>query len=128
MGPFPAGDWPDVEIFRFALKNILEDGERVEVDDGYVGEDPAKAKTPSGQAHDQDERMLYVRGRVRRRQETVNKRMKQFKCLATVFRHNISFHGTCFHAVAVLTQLSICLGHPLFPVQEYQDQPRSNAA
>ena len=37
MGPFPCGDWPDVECFRFALKGFLEENERVEADDGYVG-------------------------------------------------------------------------------------------
>jgi hypothetical protein len=101
---------------------MLEEGERVEADDGYVGEDPLNVKAASSIVHDQDEKLLYIRSRVRRRHETVNKRIKQFKCMDTVFRHDISFHGTCFCAcVVVLTQLSINNGHPLFSVSEYSD-------
>lgn len=121
MGPFPCGDWPDIVIFRYALRNLLEEGERVEADDGYVGEDPQNVKAASSMVHDQDEKQLYIRSRVRRRHETVNKRIKQFKCMDTVFRHDISFHGTCFRACAVLTQLSINNGHPLFSINEYSD-------
>jgi hypothetical protein len=34
MGPFPCGDWNDFSIFRFCLEELLEEGERVEADDG----------------------------------------------------------------------------------------------
>jgi hypothetical protein len=47
-GPFPAGDRPDVNIFRHALKHYLGENERVEADDGYVGDDPKIVKTPRG--------------------------------------------------------------------------------
>lgn len=121
MGPFPPGDWVDVECFRFALKQKLDRFEHVEADDGYIGEDPGKVKVPGSMVHDQDEKQLYVRGRVRRRQETVNLRIKFFTCMNTVFRHHISFHGTCFKACAVLVQLAIENGHPLFEAGEYLD-------
>ena len=119
IGPFPCGDWPDVEIFRFALKQMLVDCERVEADDGYLGEDPVNVRVPGSVVHDHDDKQLYVRGRVRHRHETANKRIKQFKCMETVFRHDLSFHGACFRACAVLTQLSINHGHPLFTTGEY---------
>jgi hypothetical protein len=119
VGPFPCGDWPDVEIFRYCLKGMLDEYERVEADDGYVGEDPVNVKVPGSLVHMHDEQQLYIRSRVRRRHETVNKRIKQFKCLDTVFRHGLSFHGTCFRACAVLTQLSIKHGNPLFTVDNY---------
>ena len=32
MGPFPCGDWPDIVCFRYALKQMLDDEERVEAD------------------------------------------------------------------------------------------------
>ena len=54
MGPFAAGDWNDVTIFRFALKDLLDDNERVEADDGYVGECPRKVKTRTGLYADPD--------------------------------------------------------------------------
>lgn len=50
-GPFPAGDWPDISIFRQGLKHMLEENERVEADDGYIGEDPKLIKTPKGVRH-----------------------------------------------------------------------------
>lgn len=121
LGPFPCGDWPDINIFRFALKHLLEDGERVEADDGYVGEDPLRVKTTHGAVHNPDPQVKYVRARVRLRHETVNKRIKQFECMKTVFRHAVEFHGTCFRACAVLTQLSINNGNPLFEVGQYLD-------
>ena len=86
MGPSPCGeDWPDVECFQFALKHALEENERVEADDGHVGEDPINAKVPGSMVHDQDEKLLYVRSKAKRRHETANKRIKQFRTLDTVF-------------------------------------------
>ena len=120
MGSFPCGDWPNINIFRYSLKWMLGVGERVEADDGYRGEDPLKAKVPASMVHNQDDVFLKMRSYVRRRQETVNKRMKQFKVLFTVFRGDITFHGSCFRAVAVLTQLKIDHGVKLFDV-EYSD-------
>lgn len=123
MGPFPCGDWPDIVCFRYALKHMLEDGERVEADDGYVGEDPATVKVPGSMVHDQDPQMLRVRGRVRRRHEGVNKLIKQFKVVgkATIFRHDLSFHQACFTACTILTQLQIQNGHPLYEIPDYHD-------
>ena len=121
MGPFPCGDWPDINVFRYALKHQLGPSERVEADDGYIGEDPIKTKVPKSIVHDQKPLFLKMRTFVRRRHETVNKRMKQFKVLSTVFRHNIELHGDCFRAVAVLTQLEIDHGARLFDVTYTDD-------
>ena len=121
MGPFPWGDWPDINCFRWRIKGQLEPGERVEADDGYIGEDPRTVKAPGSMVHVQEDWLLCVRSTVRRRHETVNKRLKQFKCLATVFKHDIAFHGQCFRSVTVLTQLAINHGMRLFSVDGYQD-------
>jgi hypothetical protein len=40
-----------------------------------------------------------------------------------IFRHDISFHGKCFRACAVLTQLEIENGYPLFDCSDYVDPP-----
>ncbi len=38
-GPFPAGAWPDLNVFRHSLKaKLIRAGERCEADDGYKGE------------------------------------------------------------------------------------------
>ena len=123
MGPFPCGDWPDIECFWYALKHRLEENERAEADDGYVGEDPVNLKVPGSVVHGHDEKQKVSRCVVRRRHETANKRIKQFGVVAkgTIFRHDLSFHGDCFRACVVLTQLAIENGHPLFPVDDYRD-------
>ncbi len=43
-GPFKAGKWPDLKIFRRNLKQQLLPGEMVEADNGYQGE-PYHART-----------------------------------------------------------------------------------
>ena len=44
-GPFPAGAWPDITIFRDELIHKLEEDEMIEADRGYKGE-PTKIRTP----------------------------------------------------------------------------------
>jgi len=58
LGPFPCGDWPDISIFWFGLKHMLEEFERVEADDGYTGEDPLHVKAAKSAVHNQDPKML----------------------------------------------------------------------
>ena len=36
-GWFRPGSWTDIEIFRYELMGMLDDGERLEVDNGYRG-------------------------------------------------------------------------------------------
>ena len=53
---------------------------------------------------------------MRARHETVNARFKEWGVLRQLFRHKISKHRAIFRAVAVLTQVKIENGHPLFSV------------
>ena len=117
-GPFLPGKWNDLEIFRSGLMTWLEFFERIEVDDGCEGEAPLKVKCPSSIAvPDERQRMMGI---VRRRQETVNRRFKQWSILKQVFRHELSMHGRVFTAIVVISQLAIQNGEPLFQV-EYND-------
>jgi hypothetical protein len=119
-GPFPPGDWPDLEIFRWGLKGLLRDGERVEADDGYKGEDPLFTKVPAGARYMEDTHWNMKRNKVRNRGETLNHRLKTFKVLGGTFRHDIEKHSMCFRACAVLVQLSFEVGSKkLFPVDNY---------
>ena len=64
-----------------------------------------------------------MRKTVLSRHETVNKCMKQLGCLKQVFQtaDDLAYkHASAFRAVAVITQLSIDDGEPLFYV-EYND-------
>ena len=117
-GPFACGLWSDWKIFsEGGLRSYLEEGERVEADDGYEHGDPEFVKTRSGVFHNNND----VRNRVRARHETVNKRLKQFGALSSIFRHNISKHAVVFDTAVVLTQISFNRGEKLFQTEEYFD-------
>ena len=110
-GPWPAGQYPDITIFRNSgLKDLLIGaGERAEADAGYRGEPLAIDLPDSGHIS-----MRRDKARARMRHETCNKRFKQWNCLNENFRHSLENHGHCAHAVFVLTQLAIENGEPLF--------------
>jgi hypothetical protein len=121
-GPYECGMWNDISIFRNALKGHLIPGERVEADDGYLGEHPQCVKCPAGFANTTITE--YMQQRVRNRQESVNKRFKNFGILKQVFRHDekLSEHGDVFRSVAIITQLAINKGEKLFECG-YRDPP-----
>jgi hypothetical protein len=111
-GPFPAGQYPDINIFRMGLKHYLDEHERVEADKGYRGDASIKTYGPLYT----DVNYVAMKADVAARHETVNKRLKQYGCLTTRFRHDVAKHAACFRAVAVLTQLAIEYGEPLYQV------------
>ena len=117
-GPFLPGIWNDLEIFRSELATCLEPNERVEADDGYEAEAPFKVKCPSSMTIAPERKAMM--SRVGKRQETVNRRFKQWKILKSVFRHDLTMHCRVFSAIAVITQLAIENGEPLFQV-DYDD-------
>jgi hypothetical protein len=117
QGPYPAGAWPDIKIFTSCLAHFLEPGERVEADDGYRGY-AEKIKCPKNDVN--PPKNLKMQGCVRARHETINGRLKNWGILSQVFRHDIRRHGDVFRACAVITQLAIKHGEPLFSV-EYKD-------
>jgi hypothetical protein len=53
--------------------------------------------------------------------ETLNGYLKNWVILEKVYCHDITVHGTVLYACAVITQLSIVNGEPLFEV-EYGDE------
>jgi hypothetical protein len=120
-GPFQPGAWPDVKIFRLDLAHMLLPDERVEADLGYIGECPGRVKTHiRGQVPDE----LDMRAAVAARHETCNERFKRLEILNAVFRVKgeslMDKHFIVFHAAAVLIQLEIENGSPLYSV-DYVD-------
>ncbi len=61
-----------------------------------------------------------MQGRVRAHHEMLNGWLKNWGILSQVFRHHITMHGNVFRACAVVTQLTVENGEPLFEV-EYED-------
>ena len=101
------------QISRFFAIPV-DPNERVEADDGYLAEEPDTCKCPGGFASRMDKSAGEFRRRIRTRHETVNARFKSFGILKQTYRHNLINHGNIFRAVAVLTQLAIENGEPLF--------------
>ena len=62
---------------------------------------------------------VAMKQRVRNRQETVNKRFKNWAILAVPYRHKLLDHQSVFCAIVALTQLSFT-ENPLFQV-DYDD-------
>ncbi len=120
-GPYAPGIWNDLDIFRSSLATFLEPFERVEADDGYVGEAPFKVKCPKSLAIPKEQ--LAMMNRVRSRQETVNCRFKQWRILHDVYRGDLSMHRDVFASIAVIAQLAINNGEKLFQVDYTNKSP-----
>ena len=109
-GPFSAGYWLDISIFRDRTMGILDYDERVEADNGYQGE-PTHIDLPSdclglGGIHERWEKRRRKES-VRARHETVNRLFKEFNYLNQVYRYELDRHSSIFRAVVVLTQIGI---------------------
>lgn len=113
-GPFSAGKHCDVKIFtEFGLKDKLtETGQKAIADGGYSGH-PDLVSTPN--SHDYPEVAEFKR-RVRQRHERYNGVLKEFDCLMNIWRHSAERLSQCFEAVAVITELKMQMGEPLFDV------------
>lgn len=124
-GPFPPGKYNDLQIFRMRLKQkLIKDNrfckEKVEADDGYLGE-PLWICLP-GELGGGGERQRTAKGLARNRQETIkNRRFKQWGVLRERYRHDLKMHGTIVRAIAAVIQIDMRSGNPPFQV-EYRTQ------
>jgi hypothetical protein len=118
-GPYAAGKYLDIKNFCSGLELWLDEFERVEADDGYIGEVPQKVKCP-GYASNPTENQ-EMQNRVRSRHESLNGRIKNWEILKSMYRHDLMEHGNVFRAIAVITQISIISGEKLFEVDDYSD-------
>ncbi len=117
-GPYPAGKYSDITIFRNSLQHFLDPIERVEANDGYIGEALYHVNCPKCAANPEENRQMQ--GLVRARHETLNGRCKAWEILKQLYRHDIALHSYVFRAIAIIIQLTINSGEPLFAV-EYND-------
>lgn len=84
-------------------------GERAVADLGYRGE-PLAIDLP----YEGTRQTIAAMSRARMRHETCNRRFKYWACMNQSFRHGVAMHYECFASIAVLTQLGIENGQPLF--------------
>jgi hypothetical protein len=99
-GPHLPGLLNDITIFRNGLKFMLDKNERIEADDGYVGECPRYVKVRKNHITVNEEQGR-MRARLGRRFETVNRRLKAFRALNITFKHNVVKHSMCFRSAAI---------------------------
>jgi hypothetical protein len=115
-GPFPAAKH-DIAIYRqenSGLKWKIPEGKKVIADRGYKGKANQELSTPN--IFDEEEIKIFKR-RARARQESVNKKMKDFDILENRFRHSVKKHQRVFEAVAVIVQMDMDNGMKLFPIK-----------
>ena len=109
-GPFPAGSFPDIKIFRRNLKGQLLPGEMVEADKGYRGDEPVRHSKVVVSRSD-----ARAKQRVMTRHETMSSDLKRFGCLKQQWRHSLNKHSAALASCALLTQLMYELeGGPKF--------------
>ena len=118
-GPYLPGVYNDLDIFRTSLSSHLDEFERVEADDGYIGEALLRVKCPACVTIPEEQQKIMKR--VRARQEKINRRFKQWQILKQVFRHDLRVHRDVFAAIAVISQLAIQNGEALFSVDYYDE-------
>ena len=118
-GPFRAGR-NDVQIFREeGLKEKIPDGCYAIADRGYREKiKPSKIRT---QNYLDDDDVAMFKAEALARHETFNSRLERYSILQERFRSNMKTeqyekHGIVFNAVAVICQLEMMLGSPLFDV------------
>lgn len=109
-GPFPAGSWPDDQIFRSKLASHLETKELTVSDKGYSHKKCLIAPLIKNTIQSS------IFKRIRARHEILNRRLKQFYVLSSTFRHSPEKHSACFFAVTNIVQESINLGQRLFEI------------
>ena len=107
-GPFPAGQYADLTIFRRGLMKKLGKDEFVEADHGYKGE-PNKIRLPF-EAKNKSE--IERKGKARARHEATNRLIKRFGALGGKWHHPFKEgqHMAVFEAAVVIVQIGINIG------------------
>ena len=107
-GPFPAGKWTDINIFRNGTKKMLARGEKVLGDLGYCDNRVITKLDAISLQHS------YAMGCARNRHKIVNKKLGNWGVLKLIFRNNRHNHHIYFRSVPVIEQIKFENGNPLF--------------
>ena len=103
-----------MQIFRINLIDQLDPGERIEVDNGYIGEASHYIVCPASVTT--TEESLSVMKRVEGRHERMNKHIKNWKCLKGNFDvkgtpiQTMEKHGALFRSCTIVKQVAMQMG------------------
>lgn len=101
-GPYQAGRWSDLRIFRHYLQHMLDDDEMVCTDGGYRdGKQYCEAK--SGR----NNWMQRMQAKARSYHEAVNGILASWGILSDTFHHDRARHGIVALALVNISQLKI---------------------
>ena len=100
-----------------SLHFALGQNEHYIADKGYRPCRP-RAQTPTGLGRPTDKNQSALRAR----HENVNRRLKEFAILNTMFRHDINKHYIVFHAVANLTNMKLKTESPMYDILWVEDE------
>jgi hypothetical protein len=95
---------------------LLATGKMVIADRGYVTAEVDEIGMFAIPSTTDSQELGHFKSRARCRHETLNGRLKNFKCLQDTFRHSMVKHKTCFEAVCVIVQYQMDNGSPIFSV------------
>ena len=98
-GPFPCGNWPDINILKKYVVPRLAEGEMIEADRGYRHE---RCRNPEDFFTKSEKK---AKKRVAARHETINGRLAQWRSLCWAFRHNHHEHKYFFYTAAIVDNL-----------------------
>ena len=111
-GPFRAGKWPDIKIFRRNLREKLAPGELAVADRGYRDNRCRHSDVVISRGD------ARAKSRTMRRHEGVNADIKSFGCMYQQWRHLLNKHQFAFCSFAFLVQLNYRLeGGPKWDVK-----------
>lgn len=97
----------DMTIIRQEFIGMVPEGGRVIADSGITGKTEAEKQVFAVPNNLDTDEVGHFKARAKARQEGFNKRMKEYKCLSTKFRHGVPQHKRCFNACLVLCQYAI---------------------
>lgn len=110
----------DMTAMRDEFIGLLPDGARVVADAGYTGKTEAEKRLFAvANPFDTDVTKTFKK-RAKSRQETINKRIKDYKCMKETWSDGIGRHRIAFTACLVLVQYAIedtsSTGEPIFAI------------
>jgi len=89
---------------------MMPPGKKAIADKGYRGE----PDTIAFKNENDSDALRKFKERVQTRHETVNAKIKSYRCFVEPFRHGVKKHKKVFEACCVLVQYELENGHPLF--------------
>ena len=114
------GSVHDMTAMRNEFIGLLPEGARVVADSGYTGKSALEKSIFAVKNSFDTAAVKQFKKRARSRQETVNKRLKEYQCMKSAWTDGVALHSVAFAACIVLVQYAMedtsSTGEPLLTV------------